>query len=309
MYLEGSLGTINDKVGVPTAHEILMNDREFLALFNRSIATGDLVQFRLDGKIELQQRLREFPSFRGFGEAPEGAILCPIRPRVSTGVSGVLVMGLNTRRPYDREYSRFFRTLSYSVSTSLASILLVQEQKQLARAASERTLQAQTSEQQAKAMLAMAPVGCFLVTLEGKMLYVNESWMAITGYELSEHFEKSWMSTIHEEDRPKMDLEWAKLVEKRIPVCFDLRLKKLWEAIDPVTNKHIRGPTYVIAAAIPSDIGGKIYITGAITDISRQKWNEDSQMRQRDEALEMKRQQENFIDITSKVDSTSCAVR
>ena len=298
MYLEGYLGIPKTANGVPVAHESLINDEEFLALFGRAIGTGDLVQYDLKCNIDLQQRLMEHPSTRGFGDAPESAVLCPIQPRVDKGVSAVLMMGLNTRRPYDEEYSRFFHTLSYSISTSLESILVVQEQKQLAKAASERTLQALTFEQQAKAMLAMAPVGCFLMSLQGKMLYVNKKWTEITGYE-GDHTEKSWYSVIHDEDHPKMDIEWSKLVDRRLPVSFELRLKKAWEALDPVTEKAITGPTYIIAAASPRQIGNDTYITGAITDISRQKWVEGSEIRQRKEALELKRQQENFIDMTS----------
>ena len=298
MYLEGFLGVSKNSDGVPAAHESLMSDEGFLSLVGRAIATSDLVQYDLKSNAKLQQQLKEHPSTRGFGDSPESAILCPIQPRVDKGISGVLILGLNTRRPYDEEYSRFFHTLCYSISTSLESILVIQEQKQLAKAASEKTLQALTFEQQAKAMLDMAPVGCFLISLEGKILYANDSWREITGYK-GKHTEMSWCSVIHDEDHPKMGIEWSKLVDKRLPVAFELQLKKAWEASDPVTKKPISGPTYIILAASPRQIGNDIYITGAITDISRQKWVEGSEIRQRKEALELKRQQENFIDMTS----------
>ena len=299
MYLEGFLGIPRDANGVAAVHQTLIKDDQFLKLVDQAITSSDLVMFNLEKRPDLQQFLNEQPHTRGFGDVPEGAVLCPFEPRASKGVSGVLLMGLNTRRPYDQEYSSFFHTLSYSVSTSLASILQFQEQKQLAKAASERTVRALTSEQQAKAMLAVAPVGCFLMTLEGKMLYVNQKWMEITGYDLSEHFEKSWMSVIHEDEHPKIDIEWSRLVDKREPVSFELRLKKLWEAIDPANNRAISGPTYIIAAASPQVIEEVTYLTGCLTDISHQKYREGSEIRQRKEALELKRQQENFIDMTS----------
>jgi len=40
-------------------------------------------------------------------------------------------------------------------------------------------------------------------------------------------------------------------------------------------------------------------IIGTIVDISRQKWAEEVQKRKMEDALEAKRQQENFIDMTS----------
>ena len=96
-----------------------------------------------------------------------------------------------------------------------------------------------------------------------------------------------------------MDREWKKLVEDRIAVSFELRLKRHWESIDPVTGENISGPAYILAAAAPKAFPDNTYITGCITDISRQKWAERRQKEQRDEAVELKRQQENFIDMTS----------
>jgi signal transduction histidine kinase len=40
-------------------------------------------------------------------------------------------------------------------------------------------------------------------------------------------------------------------------------------------------------------------VLGCLTDISRQKWAEGFQARRTDEAIELKRQQENFMDMTS----------
>lgn len=45
-------------------------------------------------------------------------------------------------------------------------------------------------------------------------------------------------------------------------------------------------------------------ILGCITDISRQKWTEGFQKRKKMEAIELKRQQENFIDMTSQYEQT-----
>jgi hypothetical protein len=42
-------------------------------------------------------------------------------------------------------------------------------------------------------------------------------------------------------------------------------------------------------------------VFGSITNISQQKWAEDFQKRRMEEAIELKRQQENFIDMTSWV--------
>jgi signal transduction histidine kinase len=63
----------------------------------------------------------------------------------------------------------------------------------------------------------------------------------------------------------------------------------------------VTGPTWIIAAAYPekAEDGTVIGILGCLTDIPKQKWAEGFQKRKMLEAAELKRQQENFIDIKS----------
>ena len=112
------------------------------------------------------------------------------------------------------------------------------------------------------------------------------------GYEQNGHSPKSWLSVIADEYLPIVEAEWIKLTVAKVPVSYEIRLKKSWEGRDPITGEIIRGGTYIISAAVPQDINGKLYITGCNTDISQQKWIEEQQRWQRDEAVDMKRQQE-----------------
>lgn len=59
--------------------------------------------------------------------------------------------------------------------------------------------------------------------------------------------------------------------------------------------------TWALMSAYPEkdETGTVKAIFGCITDISEQKWAENFQKQRRDEAMELKRQQENFIDMTS----------
>ena len=295
MYLEGALGVAVDPDGLPCAHQKLIHDSEFLEMFQRADTVNELIFWDLTRRPELQHLFMDQSSLRGFGDIPEAAILCPLAYRPHKIVSGVLLLTLNTRRPYDEDYQSFIQTLGYTMSSSLASHLIIRDRKRLAQHASERTLEAQ----QAKSLLAVAPVGCFMMSLEGTMSYVNDAWIEITGYELDEYYEKSWLTVVHEDDHLKIDIEWSKLIDDREPVSFELKLKKRWQDTDPVTSKQISGWTYVLAAASVQQIGSEAFVTGAVTDISRQKWVEGFEKRQRQEAMELKRQQENFIDMTS----------
>jgi PAS domain-containing protein len=106
---------------------------------------------------------------------------------------------------------------------------------------------------------------------------------------------------ILEADHPVMDLEWGKLLRGE-PVWLELRLNHPFVAEEIVPGQKVEGPTWIIAAAYPekAEDGTVVGILGCITDISRQKWIEGFQTRKVVEAVELKRQQENFIDMTSQ---------
>jgi signal transduction histidine kinase len=104
------------------------------------------------------------------------------------------------------------------------------------------------------------------------------------------------MNSIMVEDRENVKKLWLDLVHDAIPMHAEIRFNTIW--IDQNGNK---GDTWVLASAFPEKgEDGKVdLIFGSITDISQQKWAEHFEKRRMEEAVEMKRQQENFIDITS----------
>ncbi|KAK5083305.1 hypothetical protein LTR16_008283, partial [Cryomyces antarcticus] len=61
------------------------------------------------------------------------------------------------------------------------------------------------------------------------------------------------------------------------------------------------GPTWILSTAFPEidEDGSVVAIMGWLTDISSQKWSERLQAQRLEDALETKRQSENFIDMTS----------
>lgn len=107
----------------------------------------------------------------------------------------------------------------------------------------------------------------------------------------------SWLEVIAEDYYSIMVEEWAKLTDHDMSVAFEIALKSSWNSTDPSTGDPISSRKYAIAAASVQRIGETTYITGALTDISRQKWMESLQALRRQEAVELKRQQENFMDM------------
>jgi hypothetical protein len=98
-----------------------------------------------------------------------------------------------------------------------------------------------------------------------------------------------------------MDQEWEKLLRGE-SVSFELRLRRPFIAEELIAGEKVEGFTCLIVATYPekAEDGTVTGILGCLTDISRQKWVEEFQTRRMLEAVELRRQQENFIDMTSQ---------
>jgi signal transduction histidine kinase len=106
------------------------------------------------------------------------------------------------------------------------------------------------------------------------------------------------MDSIKDEDRESVKTIWKTLVNKRAAVTHEFRFKTPWQ-----DRNGSRGDRWVLMSAYPErDSEGQLKsVFGSITNISQQKWAEDFQKRRMEGAIELKRQQENFIDMTSSV--------
>ena len=112
----------------------------------------------------------------------------------------------------------------------------------------------------------------------------------------SENSANTWMESVKDEDREELQEVWRSLVVDRRPITHEFRFKNPWQ--DPHGGRH---STWVLMSAFPEkDEKGQLKsVFGSITNISQVKWAEDFQKRRMEEAIELKRQQENFIDMTS----------
>jgi hypothetical protein len=109
----------------------------------------------------------------------------------------------------------------------------------------------------------------------------------------------SWIDVVADDFHDIVAEEWTKLTDHHMSISFEIALNCSWNSIDPSTGNPISSRKYAIAAASVQRIGEDTFVTGAITDISRQKWMESLQALRGQEALELKRQQENFMDVSS----------
>lgn len=172
LVLEGTLGLTPDNAGVPYAHHLFMDCAPFLAAVDKIRKSPEVVLFPVNDE-KLSTALVPYGDLRGYGDRIRRFALCPIGP--TTSVKGVLILGLNTRTPYNIDYQRFVDVLCRELSLSLASKMLLNEYARAERAAA-------ASEARFKRMVETSPIGAFMMRHNGQMMYVNDNWMQITGY-------------------------------------------------------------------------------------------------------------------------------
>ena len=307
---------LEGKIGVPDHHPVaapiidLRDDSEYLARVFNEAGLGDRPIILSVGKGSLDLSVLEGIEWRGHPEASSSAICCPVQSTRNETL-GYLVLGVNPRRPYDDDYSTFVQILSRQISTAMASVVLFEEEiragmkakrrADVARLELSQQLAVQTqatveTERKFTQMARFAPVGIFIANASGAITYRNEKLDEILKAPESRDDSGQWIDAIKEDDKDRFLQIWSDLIHNGVPMSTEVRFKTTW--VDKNSNQ---GDTWVLASGYPDkDEEGKVKaIFGSMTDISQQKWAEHFEKRRMEEAVEMKRQQENFIDITS----------
>ncbi|KAI9753971.1 MAG: hypothetical protein M4579_004931 [Chaenotheca gracillima] len=305
--LESSIGVPEGHLAAQSPLDLKSSHAGFGPHFRTALGADKPVLFRIDDGT-LSPHLLEGLERRGFDDPCTSAVICPIHPTTGEAILGFLIMGINPRRQYDDDYDLFVQLLSRQLATSMASVVLFEEEiKRGQRAANlaardrielsqqlaARTQEAEESETKFTRMAEFAPVGMFIANSNGQINYCNETW-----YEISRHTHavSDWIDSVKEEDQKQVREMWRKLVEEKVPMTLEFRFKEQWQG-----RNEVKGDTWVLGSAYPErNLDGSLKsIFGSITNISEIKWAEDFQKKRMEEAVELKRQQENFIDITS----------
>jgi len=308
--LEGALGVPEGHPCAPEHLELRNGTEGFTPVFREVMNTDKPACIEV-GTGELPKSLIHGLDWRGFGDPCTSVVVCPIHPTTGEAVLGFLVLGVNPRRPYDDDYSLFIQLLSRQLATSLASVVLFEEeirrgQKaaklaaldriELSQQLAARTQEAIESETKFTRMAEFAPVGMFIASSNGNITFANDSWYEISRVPRGQGTADKWIQAVKEEDQQLVEKMWQTLVVDTKPVSFEFRFKAPWQ-----DRRGDRGETWVLFSSYPErDQEGRLKsVFGSITNISEQKWAEGIQTRKMEEAVELKRQQENFIDITS----------
>ncbi|KAF2858076.1 hypothetical protein K470DRAFT_260147 [Piedraia hortae CBS 480.64] len=309
--LEGSLGVPEGHQAAPLQID-LMNGTEGFGLVFREALKSDRAIVLEAGSPEVPASLLDGIKCRGFGDPVRYVVACPIHPTTGEAILGFLVLGVNPRRPYDDDYALFVQLLRRQLATSLASVVLFEEEIrrgqraaqlaaleriELSKQLDQRTKEAMESEDKFTRMAELAPVGMCIVNSSGSITFANDMWYDISGVARSKVYTADmWIESVKDDDRELVRRLWKELVENRAPVSKEFRFSAQWTDASGVS-----GDTWALFSAFPEtyEDGTLKSAFGSLTNITLQKRAEEYQASQRQKAVEMKRQQENFIDITS----------
>ncbi|KAI1150122.1 histidine kinase [Nemania diffusa] len=310
LNLEASLGVPPDHPCLVASLDLKTSNEGFAPYMRESMSNHGRPVTLSAEQGTLPGGLMDGFNWRGGGEPCRSIVIFPVHPTTgSESVVGFIVMGVNPRRPYDEDYQLFINLLSRQLATSLASVVLFEEEIRRGQRAAQmalrdrqelteqlhiRTREVEESELKFTRMAEFAPVGMFIADHQGYITYSNDMWWDISRHNRSESV-NNWMQSVKDEDRPALEMVWGRLVSEKVAITHEFRFK---------CSRHEGGiiiDTWVLMSAYPekNPDGGIKSIFGCITNISQQKLAAQVQMQRREEAVELKRQQENFIDITS----------
>ncbi|USW57431.1 Putative PAS domain, signal transduction response regulator, receiver domain, CheY-like superfamily [Septoria linicola] len=315
--LVGSVGIARNEIDTPDMFALLEETERSFGIAQACIdawRTGDMVSLSAENQTLPVSMTTPIPG-RGFGDPIKSAVIKPIKAMTGDGTLAILVWGLNPRSAFGDEYQIFRQVTVDIIEKSAALIALPEEQRRAQQIAEDvnnalaqqlrlTTLKAEKSEAKFSRLASSAPTGMFMLEPGGRPLYVNDQYLDMLSTTREEHMtivnHAGLAEQIHEDDIEHFTEAWHTITEHKMPITVEYRLKRSWQHTDK-SGQEMSGETWLLATAFPEiESDGTIStVQGWLTDISHRKFSEQLLAQRLEDALENKRQTENFIDMTS----------
>ncbi|KAF1849517.1 putative histidine kinase HHK16p [Cucurbitaria berberidis CBS 394.84] len=304
--LEGSIGIPKGHPASPQKLDLKQSQEGFIPAFREAMRTREPTTLQTrDGT--LPELLLEGIEWRGYGDPCKEAIIFPVRPTNGDNICAFLLIGINPRRAYDDAYKTFAAMLNRQLATSLASVLLFEDEIRRNRDAAEHAAlqreqlshQLELQSSRMRRMTELSPLGMYLFDPEGRLLEANDRYYEMTGHPREVEFELSFLTTVADESVSVARDMWDEMMSTFKASTREIQLNNPKAQPRDLSGEPIE--YWVLASSIPEiGLGGELVsIMGSIADISQIKWAQGIQERRIREAEETKRQQNEFIDITS----------
>jgi hypothetical protein len=137
--LEGMLGLPTNCSGLPSRLDA-ESGATLTPNFNEIVARGKITLLTSeDGTFP--RGLQGVAKSRAFGDDCTAAVLCPVGPTNRENVLGFMLIGVNPRHAYDDDYQSFIKILSRQKGTSIASVVVAEEEIKCSKIAAELATQ------------------------------------------------------------------------------------------------------------------------------------------------------------------------
>lgn len=311
--LKGAIGVEADHPIAPSSINISQQGAHILQQYlTQAVKTkkATVVNF---GELALSEKERKSISWKGFGEPCRTIVVCPLAPTTGEQAEGFLVLGINPRRPFDDNYQQFVHVTLRLLATSLASVVLFDEEvrkneKAIGQAAElqEQLLaELQMKEKRFQRFAERSDVAIFIMDPTGGYTYRNQCWYDMFEVAVDDKDAMAaWQNIAFPDDIATCEAIFGKLFWMKEPVSFELKTKMPWlppPDLSQPESEAVEHQKWILCSAYPElDANGEIVeVVGNVTDISKQKWAEGIQKIRTDVALESKQHLEHFIDTTS----------
>ncbi|MBI4904021.1 MAG: PAS domain S-box protein [Acidobacteria bacterium] len=176
----------------------------------------------------------------------------PIRDRKRKGLGTLTVFHRDIRQPSQVEHD------TLAASAELAGLAVERRREESALWESKQRFETLTRN---------APVGIFLTDPAGKCLFVNDSWLDISGQTAQQALGQGWLSILHPEDQEALSRDWSRAVTMARETTFEFRLSRRDQTEKWVTSRTL---------ALRSEKGEITGFIGTVMDITDRKKVEEA---------------------------------
>lgn len=220
----------------------------------------------------------------------------PLQCDIDEHVAAIIVMGANPLRKFNEDYQSFFKLLTTQMESAITTIRGVERERNLLRSQIVSEI-----EKRFWLFAEKAPVGMFMFDKAGSVIYCNAAFENFVGVSQEQlRGPMVWTNLIHPDGIDDISAIWGDMIKTGGTSTFQAQFKKPWtphtgDATQTLDRTWGLGSSY----AELSEDGEVKNILGCIADISSVKWAEKVQAARLSEALDQKRQRENFLDVIS----------
>jgi PAS domain S-box-containing protein len=277
-------------IGLPRGHGLIIDHADIESeeglIPDMRRAGSEAVIIKYDNRFDSA-------TWSGWGSPSKKIAILPIIGGVRLQVLGYLVSGTNPYRPHDDSDQQFIRDVNRMVSSIVSAAVDFEDTRRR-----QEKLEADLafSDLKLRHLIDHASVGMCHISIDGHMLWANDQYYRLSGRTAEEHEPQNALFDAYaDEDRPRAEEAFAKLLAGGDHISIELRLKRTYETPNGETE-----PAYIQALAFPyrdPETGQIQSVMACTTDISKLRWAQSFQARLAVEAREAKRQQEAFIDV------------